>query len=409
VTQGFFYGGPKPRPPLVRSNNIVKPKFYNGALLSLAALLLTFAAAAPSARAQEEGAPRVLDEVIAQVNTEVVTLSYLKREQANAVQAMVQQSDGKLTMAAAAAEIQKRQPEMIAALINEQLLLQKGKELGLADEVEAEVNRRMEEVRKQEGIPTVAALEAAMTAAGVSPSAVRQSLRVEIMKNFVLGSEVDRKIFWGLLDAEVKAYFEKNKDKFRAPETLTLSEIFLGTAGKDDAEVRARAQALVQQLRVGGDFKAVAMVQSERENNTGQRVAPETGGKIGTFPINQITHEGLAAAVKTLRAGQISDPVKMDGGYTILRADERTPAGEAAYDDRKVREAITVERLDKERKLYIDGLRREAYVDLAPSYRDAVLPLLKTSEPQPTPKAATKTASAAPKKDEKKKDNDKKP
>lgn len=385
----------------------MKSKFYTSATLSLAALLLTIAAA-PRARAQEEGAARVVDEVIAQVNTEVITLSALKREQANAVQAVVQQSGGKMTPAQAEAEVAKRQAEMIATLINEQLLLQKGKELGLAEEVEAEVNRRMEEVRKQEGIPTVAALEAAMTAAGVSPAAVRQSLRVEIMKNFVLGSEVDRKIFWGLLDAEVKSYFEKHKEKFRSPETLTVSEIFLGTAGKDDAEVRARAQQLVQQLRVGGDFKAVAMVQSEREDDKG-RVAPRTGGKIGTFPLTQITNEGIAAAIKPMKAGQISDPVKLENGYTIMRLDERTPAGEAVYDERKVREAITVERLEKERKLYIEGLRRDAYVAVAPSYREAVMPLLKTSEPQPMSKAAAgKTASAAPKKDEKKKDNEKK-
>ena len=379
----------------------MKSKFYTRLALASAALVAVFASSAPAAKAQEEGAPRVIDEVIAQVNTEVITLSSLKREQANAVQAIVQQSAGKMTVAQAEAEIQKRQAEMIATLINEQLLLQKGKELGLTEEVEAEVNRRMEDVRKQEGIATVAALEAAMNAAGVSPAGVRQSLRVEIMKNFVLGSEVDRKIFWSIPDAEVKGYFEKNKDKFRKPETLALSEIFLGTAGKDDAEVKARAGQIVQQLRVGGDFKAVAMVQSERENNTGQRVAPQTGGKLGTFPMNEITHAAIAAAVKPLKAGQISEPVKMETGYTILRVDERTPAGEAAYDERKVREAITVERLDRERKLYIDGLRREAYVDLAPSYRESVLPLLKTSEP-------TKTASAAAKKDEKKKDNEKK-
>ncbi|MCA1613692.1 MAG: SurA N-terminal domain-containing protein, partial [Acidobacteria bacterium] len=190
----------------------MKSKFYTRLALAAAAVAAVFGPAAPAARAQEEGAPRVIDEVIAQVNTEVITLSSLKREQANAVQAVVQQSGGKMTPAQAEAEIQKRQAEMIATLINEQLLLQKGKELGLTEEVEAEVNRRMEQVRKDEGIPTVAALEAAMTSAGVSPAAVRQSLRVEIMKNFVLGSEVDRKIFWGLLDAEVKAYFEKNKE-----------------------------------------------------------------------------------------------------------------------------------------------------------------------------------------------------
>ena len=98
----------------------------------------------------------------------------------------------------------------------------------------------------------------------------------------------------------------------------------------------------------------------------------------------------------------MTDPIRTNEGYQILRVDERTPAGEAVFDERKVREDITVGRLDKERKLFIEGLRREAYVDVAPSYREAVLPLLKTSEPT----KAVKTASA--KKDEKKKENDKK-
>lgn len=378
----------------------MKSKFYNSAALSLAALLLTFAAAT-GARAQEEGAARVIDEVIAQVNTEVVTLSSLRREMKNAADALVTQGKGRITVAEAEAEVRKRQAEMIATLVNEQLLLQKGKELGLADEVEAEVNRRMLEVMKQEGFKTVAELEAAMTAAKVSPAAIRQSLRVEVMKNYVLGSEVDRKVFWSLPEAEVKAHFEKNKDKFRKPETLTLSEIFLATGGKDEAEVRARAQQLVQQLRTGADFKALAVAQSERENDRGQRVAAGTGGKLGTFPLNEITHEAVAAAVKNLKAGQISDPVKMEPGYIILRVDERTAAGEAAFDERKVREDITVSRLEKERKLYIESLRREAYVDVAPAYRDAVMPLLKTSEPDKT----VRTASA--KKDDKKKDEKK--
>jgi peptidyl-prolyl cis-trans isomerase SurA len=378
--------------------NIVKWKFNARAAARLAVLVLAAVAVAAPARAQEEGAARVVDEVIAQVNTDVVTLSMLKREMAEAAQALRQARQ--LTAEQAEAEVAKRRNEIIVTLINEQLLLQKGKELGLAEEVEKEVNRRMEDVRKQEGLRTIEQLEQAMTAAGVSPSGVRNTMRTEIMKQYVLGSEVDRKIFWSITDEAARSFFEKNRDKFRKPEALTLSEIYLSTVGKDDAEVKARAQQLVVQLRTGADFGALAAVQSEREDGKGQRVAPQTKGVLGTFPVTDITHEGVAAALRALKPGQVSDPVKMDQGYVILRLDARAPAGEATFDDRRVRETMTMERVDQERKTYVETLRAEAYVDVAPAYREAVLPLLKV-EP-------VKTANAGPAKKDEKKKNDKK-
>jgi peptidyl-prolyl cis-trans isomerase SurA len=373
----------------------VKSKFYARSLAAVALLASAAAAFAPAARAQEEGTARVIDEVIAQVNTEVITLSALKREMSDAAKGLMQAKG--LSQEQAEAEVAKRRPEIIATLINEQLLVQKGKEVGLTEEVEAEVNRRMLAVMKDEGFKTLEQLEAAMNASGVSPSAVRQSLRGEIMKQFVFGQEVDRKIFWSLTDTEVKAYFERNRDKFRKPETLTVSEIFLSTVGKDDAEVRARAAELVRQLRAGGDFKAVAMVQSEREEN-GRRVAPTTGGRLGSFALSDISNPAVLAAVKDLKAGQIAEPVKLDNGYIILRVDERTPAGDATFDDRRVREAITVERMPKEREDYVATLMRDAYVEIAPAYRESVAALLKTAPPKGGPAKA-----GGGKKDDKKK------
>lgn len=373
----------------------MKSKFYARAFLTAFALLASAAVLAPAARAQEEGTARVIDEVIAQVNTEVITLSALRREMSEAARGLAQARN--IPLEQAQAEVAKRQAEVIATLINEQLLIQKGKELGMAEEVEAEVNRRMLDVMKSEGLKTLEQLEAAMNASNVSPAAVRASMRSEIMKQFVFGQEVDRKIYWGLTDTEVKTYFERNRDKFRKPETLTISEIFLSTVGKEDAEVSARAADLVKQLRAGGDFKAVAMVQSEREEN-GQRTAPKTGGRLGQFALSDVTNPAVLAAVKDLKAGQLTDPVKLENGYIILRVDERTAAGDAVFDDRKVREAITVERMPKEREAYVSTLMRDAYVEIAPSYRESVAALLKIAPPKGGPAKAN-----GDKKDDKKK------
>ena len=373
----------------------MRVKFLIRALSTAFAALFLSALFAPFARAQEEGVPRVIDEVIAQVNADIITLSMLKKEMAEAVEALKQQRN--LSEEQATDEISKRRAEIIATLVNEQLLVQKGKELGMNEDVEAEVNKRMLSVAKEQGIKTLAALEQAMRESKIDPANVRNTLRAEIMKTWVLGREVDQKVFYSLTDSEVKNYYEANKEKFRKPETLVLSEIFLSTVGKDPKEVRERADKLVTQLRAGADFGALAMVQSEREVD-GKRVAPETKGKLGTYALTDISREDVLNAIKNLKAGGISNPINTEQGIIILRVDERTPAGEAVFNDTKVREAITYSRLDKERKAYLDNLRREAYIEVAPSYREAVLPLLKTEAEKPAVAAAP-----AAKKDDKKK------
>ena len=359
------------------------------------AVLLALLLAVP-AFAQEEGVPRVVDEVIAQVNEQVITLSMLKREMQEAADALRQQQPN-LSPEQAQAEVAKRQNEIIVALINEQLMLQKGKELGLAEDVEVLVNRRLLEIAKEQGINSVEKLEEAMRAERLDPAIVRQTMRAEAMKSQVLNSEVDRKVYFGLTDAEVKAYYEAHKDKFRKPETVTLSEIFLSTIGKPEADVLARAQKLIAQLRAGADFGTTAVAQSEREDDKGVRIAQQSRGAVGTFNVPEISNKPVADAIKDLKPGGISDPIKSDAGYIILRVDARTPAGEPVFDENRVREVLAYDRLPKERETYLRKLRQEAYVELAPTYKDTVGPLLKLDTER------TGTSAVPARKDDKKK------
>ena len=141
-------------------------------------LLLTAFVASPSLARAQEGEPVVVDEVIAQVNDGVVTLSQLKREMKERVEALVQ--SGK-TQKEATSEVESKKPELIAILVNEQLLIQKGKELDLTDKVEAEVNKRMLEVAKENGITSIDKLDEAMRQAKLDPVAIRATMRIEIM------------------------------------------------------------------------------------------------------------------------------------------------------------------------------------------------------------------------------------
>ncbi|HEY6803484.1 MAG TPA: peptidyl-prolyl cis-trans isomerase [Pyrinomonadaceae bacterium] len=346
-------------------------------LTSIAGMLI-FALAvvvsnAPSTFAQE-GEVTVVDEVVAQVNDDVITLSMLKREMKERVDALKQ--DQKMTDQQANDEVNKRQAELIATLINERLLLQKGKELDLSSEIEAEVNSRMLQIAREQGIGTMEKLNDAMRQSGIDPVGVRDTMRTEMMKQAVLQQEVDRKLYLSYTPTVVKAYFDAHPDMFRKPESISLAEIFLGITGKDEAAVKARANELVAQLRAGADFKTVAAANSEREKD-GKRTAPTDGGNVGEFDLPNL-RDDLQAVLKDVKVGGIADPIKTPDGYQILKVTARTPGGTTpTFNDNVVRQALLLQDQAKEREDYLANLRNEAFIKVSDTYRAGVDPLLK--------------------------------
>jgi len=348
----------------------VKLKLTIASLIAIGAFL-----ASPVSLRAQEGEPVVIDEVIAQVDDGVITLSQLKREMKERIATLVQ--NGR-TEQQAAAEVEQHKAELIATLINEQLLLAKGKELDLTERVEAEVNRRMLEVAKEQHINSMEKLCEAMKEQGLLCDDVRRTMRIEIMKSAVLEGEVDQKEFYGPSSDDVRRYFDQNKDKFKKPETVELSEIFLSLAGKQEAEVKARADQLVAQLRGGADFVGMAKANSER--------GAADGGKVGVFETSNLRAD-IAGAIKNLKAGGVSDPLRSDEGFDILRVDARTAGSDTpTFNENRVREAIAIERAPKAREVYLQTLRNDSYVKVSENYRASVEPLLNIVPPA----AATK-------------------
>jgi peptidyl-prolyl cis-trans isomerase SurA len=343
-----------------KSKGVREVKFINSAIFLVAVLFFpvfsTFA---------QESEPVVIDEVVAQVNEGVVTLSRIKREMKDAIEGLVRQ--GK-TPEAAKAEVESRQGELIANIINEELILQKGKELGV--DVESDINQRFLQIMKEQNIKTLEALKGEMRKAGLDPDELRESWRKQITRDYVMQREVDSKIYFGLSSKEIKEYYEKNKAKFSKPETVTLSEIFLSFAGRDEAAVMEKAKQLVAQLRGGADFAKLAIENSERPN------VKDTKGKLQTFKLAEL-NEMFAKPLKDVKVGGVTDPIKLDEGVEILRVDERQAASsESVFDDDEVRKAMTYERLPAERKKFMATLRKDSYIKISESYKPLVAPIL---------------------------------
>jgi peptidyl-prolyl cis-trans isomerase SurA len=320
-----------------------------------AALALGLMTCVPAYAGAQENR-QVVDEVVAQVNDDIITLSRLKSESKRRVEAL---RDLGMTEAQALDEVTRHREELLTALINDQLLMQKGKELDLSEKVEGEVNQRLAEVATHQENTTNKQLN----------EEVRAALRMQIMKQVVFEQEVDSKLFAGFSLAELHGYFDAHQEKFRKSETVTLSEIFLSIAGKSEAEVKMKAEQLVSQLRAGADFGKLAAANSEREEK-GKRLGPTTNGKVGVFALPSL-REDIATTIKNLKVGAISEPLKTDDGYQILRVDARTPAGrESVFNQNRVRELMTIELSPKAHEEYMKFLRDEAYIAIAKDYQN---------------------------------------
>lgn len=359
-------------------------KFKNYLVIAFLSILLV-----PSFALSQESEPVVIDEVVAQVNEGVITLSRVKRAMKEIVARMV--AGGK-TEAQAKAEVEGKDGELIANLVNEELMLQKGKELGLDSDVDAIINRRFVDIMKEQNIKNLEDLYRKMRENNINPEDIRAEWRIAAMRDAVWNREVDAKIYHSLNGKEIKDFYEKNKQKFVKPETVTLSEIFLNFAGRDEATVRAKAKDLVQQARNGGDFAKLAVENSDRPD------VKDKKGKLGTMSMGDFKDD-IAIPLKGLKAGQITEPIEVEEGLIILRVDERAGAsGEPKFEEDEARNMLTFERAPEERKKFMITLRRDSYIKISESYRAMVSPILYAEErtDKPADKSSDKTATKTP-------------
>jgi peptidyl-prolyl cis-trans isomerase SurA len=347
-------------------------RFVNSAILLVA--LVIFSSFPIFA---QENEPIVVDEVIAQVNDGVITLSRIKRQMKEMTDSIV--TETKKPQDVVKAEVNSRQGEIIANLINEELMIQKGKEIGV-DDVDGQINQRFVGIMKEQGIKTLEKLYEAMKAQGVDPEEIRAMWRRDFVKGNVIQREVTSKIYQALSGKEIKEYFAANKSKFIKPENVTLSEIFMNFAGRDEGAVREKAKRLVAEIRAGADFKKLIMENSERPD------VKTSKGVVGSFDLKEL-NEKISNPLRGIKQGNVTDPIEIEEGMMILRVDERTGAStEGIFDEDLIRRTIAFERAPNESKKFMIELRKEAYIKISESYRAIVNPILfeeeRTAKPE---------------------------
>src|ERR1700751_1355116 len=145
-------------------------------------------------------ADTVVEEIVARVNNEIVTRSEYVRSRDQLKQEVQQQdpSDADKVFA-------EKQRDVLRDLIDQQLLLQKGKDLGITGDTE--LVKKLDEMRKQMNLDTMEDLEKAAAGQGVSYEEFKQNMRNQIITQRVIGQEVGSKLSMNK-DEEKKFYEE---------------------------------------------------------------------------------------------------------------------------------------------------------------------------------------------------------
>jgi peptidyl-prolyl cis-trans isomerase D len=141
--------------------------------------------------------------------------------------------------------------------------------------------------------------------------------------------------------AEAQTYYNANIQQYQTPEQVRASHILFNTQGKDEAAVQKQAEEILKRARAGEDFAALAKQYSEDE---GSKV---NGGDLNFFGRGQMVPEFEQAAFNG-QPGQITDLVKSQFGFHIIKIGEKKPGSTTAFDavQAQIQDTLAWQRVD---------------------------------------------------------------
>lgn len=253
-------------------------------------------------------APRPLERILATVNDEVITASDVNDRLALAFfSSNLQPNDENK---------QRLLPQIVRALIDEQIQRQEAKRMGVViapEEIKAAAGHLAEDNKMSLG-----QLEDVLQQRGVPTRTLYNQIEAGLMWSKVVTRRLRPLVEVGA--EEVQTRLERLQANAGKPEYL-VAEIFLRVdESKDESDVKAFAGRLVEQIKSGASFPAMAQQFS-------QSAGALQGGDLGWVQQGQLASE-LDNVLADMKSGTLSDPIRSPAGFHILLVrDSRLAAG----------------------------------------------------------------------------------
>jgi peptidyl-prolyl cis-trans isomerase SurA len=346
---------------------------------------------------------QVVEEIIARVNNQIITRSELARSKDQLKEEVKQQDANNADKV-----YSEREKDVLRDLIDQQLLLEKGKDMGITGDTD--LIKQLDQMRKEMKLDSLEALEKEAVKQGVSWEDFKQTQRNQIITRKVIGEEVGGHL--SISKEEEQKFYDEHKSEMEQPEYIRLSEILVAPKTSEPAKppadansptqpadevakqaadaaalsaAEAKANDLLKQIRDGAAFEDVAKKYSD-----GPSAAD--GGTLGMFKRGQLAKE-LEDKTFAMKAGEVTDVIRTKQGYVILKVVDHQQAGIPPMKDAmpKIEDALYYQKLQPALRAFLTKLREEAYIDVKPGYIDSGA---SPNQTKPVETAAAKEADA---------------
>src|SRR2546421_4240711 len=320
-------------------------------------------AAEPAKKSGEGANAKTVEEIIARVNNEIITRSDLEKARVSAEEDARQECQTKCTPEQLKTDIEDRQKNTLRDLIDQSLLVQSGKDMGV--NVEPEVIKRLDQIRIQNKMDSMEDLEKAVTGQGQNWEDFKNNIRSSILTQRVISNEVGSHITIG--KEEVAKYYEEHKAEFVRPEQVALREIEVSTQGKPETdlpELKKKAETALKRVKEGEDFGEIAKRYSDGST-------AKQGGFLGVYKRGELSKE-LEDIVFKMKKNELTEVLDTKQGYLVLQVLERYEQGQQplAKVENEITDHLYSERMEPAMREYLKTLREQSYVVIKPGFQD---------------------------------------
>lgn len=299
----------------------------------------------------------IVEQVLVKVNGEIFTKTDLEARQVAALRQRGQQlEDDELRRA-----LQDMTPQIMVAVVDEMLIVQRGAELGykLSDE---QFKTAVESIKKDNKIETDEQFQAALKQENVTMVELRRNLERQMIISRVEQNEVFGKI--AATEGEARAYYDAHLSEFTTPPTVTLREILVSVPSSpqginvaQDEEAKQKADEIRARIMAGESFEKLAADLSDAPSRA-------NAGLIGPINAGDLSPD-LQELVGKMKTGDLTELLRTQRGYQMLKLEASTVAQTTPFERARaeIDERVFTDKRQAEFRKFVEKLRREAIIE----------------------------------------------
>ncbi|HEK85241.1 MAG: peptidylprolyl isomerase [Candidatus Saccharicenans sp.] len=291
----------------------------------------------------------IVEEIVAIVNGDVITLSDYKEQFNSTVQMLRSQLSGEEYFK----EYDRLKNNLLDMMITDLLLLQQAKEKGI--NVKEQMKATIEQIKKQNNLETDEDLIRAMKSQGLDYNQWMKQLEENMMRQAVIYTEVDRTIV--IDDAEIVKYYKEKPQEFVVPAEYRIKAIYLSTSSNAGPLLEQKKKEISDKLKSGATFENLVAEYSEGPK--------DNGGDLGFFKKGEL-EKTIEQAVEKLKVGEISSWIEARNGWYLVKLEEKKDSYQKTFDEarKEIEDKLFQEKRQKKIEEYIQKLKEESYIKI---------------------------------------------